>query len=177
MFLNYGTTNSKWELPHQAFTQEQQVTAQKNLSTISTLLKQKTPVTLILSQDDINAMIAETPGAQEVLQARIQDNLLYINFSFGLSKIPQRQFANKYIYGSLGFKIQPSTQANQAVEILLMTGTINGKALPSKLMDQLKGKNIADGMYQNSDADTQAIVDKIKSIEIKNNKLFIQTKE
>lgn len=58
-----------------------------------------------------------------------------------------------------------------------MTGSINGKTLPVNVMEQIKGKNIAEGMYQSSDAKVQAILDRIKTIEIKNNKLSIETKE
>ena len=59
LFLRYGTTTTKWELPKQTFTQSQQATAQKNLTSISSLFAQESPATkLTLSQDDINAMIA-----------------------------------------------------------------------------------------------------------------------
>lgn len=74
----------------------------------------------------------------------MQDNILYLDFSFGLSKIPQRQFAGKYLYGTLGFKLQQSEQSFQPIAISLMTGSINGKSLPANVMDQIKGKNMAE---------------------------------
>lgn len=58
MFLRYGTTTTKRELPHQTFTQEQQANAEKNITTISTLFTDKQATKTLFSQDDINAMIA-----------------------------------------------------------------------------------------------------------------------
>lgn len=61
MFLKYGTTTSKRELPQQVFTQAQQEGAQKNIATISTLFTQEKATTAVFSQEEINAMIAEVP--------------------------------------------------------------------------------------------------------------------
>ena len=44
-------------------------------------------------------------------------------------------------------------------------------------MTTLKGKNITEGMYQSTDADTQTILKKIKTIEMKDNIVSIETNE
>ena len=58
-----------------------------------------------------------------------------------------------------------------------MTGSINKQGLPSNVMTTLKGKNITEGMYQSTDADTQTILKKIKTIEMKDNIVSIETNE
>jgi hypothetical protein len=131
---------------------------------------------LILTADQINALIQKNPEFEEagdMIYVSIEDDMLKGDVSLPLGKLfPEMPLvAGRYFNGSAVFSINMS---NEYLVILVKEFEVNGKAVPDEFMDEIRSENMAKDI--NSDPDFKSSIEKIESIEIKDNQLIIMPK-
>ena len=171
-FLNHATTTINRPLPVVSYSSQELSHAKSTEQNIQDLMDTTGETSMSLSAKDINAMIALWTGADRVVTTRIQDNLLWVDFSFPLSHIPQHQFANKYLYGSLGFSFVQG-QGTSPVAIYLTTGTINNDPIQASLLSRIQKKNLLEWVA-NDPSSSQYWISQLSAIKIEKDTLVIQ---
>jgi len=131
----------------------------------------RSPDPLTLSGDELNALILTDPNLGKLkgqLYVNIEDNQVKGQLSVPTSRIGLGMFRHRYINGSGTFKV---SLVNGTLYVNAQSLTVKGKPIPEKYMEQVRHQNLAQGF--NDDPKTSVGLNKLKSIEVKDGKLFI----
>jgi hypothetical protein len=130
---------------------------------------------LELSGEDINALIASEPEYEAYrgkVYVTIEGERLTAKMSAPLDRFGLKALKGRYFNGQGTFRVSLEEGA------LIVSPTAleaKGKPLPDRFMSQLRKKNLAADVNQNSRA--SVAFEKLKAIEVKNGKLVIVARE
>jgi hypothetical protein len=133
---------------------------------------------LVLTSRDLNALIASRTNSDElkdICYVDIQGDIVKGELSLPLGKyfrFPFAHFKGRYLNGVGTFKVGVT---NQELSVYVQSIEVKGKPLPGNLMMQIQSKNWAEDF--NRDPTNAAVLGHFESIEVKDGKVTVKTKE
>lgn len=127
-------------------------------------------IELVLTADDLNALIGQEKGIQGKLFVRIDDRIKG-ELSLPLDDMGPLKLKGRYLNGTVTFKV---ALANGALDVRLDDVTVKGKPLPAMLLSEFKKQNFAQN-FQN-DPKTAADIAKFESVQITNGTVTLRNK-
>jgi len=127
---------------------------------------------LVLSADDINALIQHDPQYKDVkdkLYVMLDGDQIKGKLSMPLDQVG---FKDRYLNGIAAIKV---TLTDGVLNINLKDVQVGDKALPPAMLSELKKYNFAQNIQ--NDPDAQRSLQKFESIQVKDSKLIIRAKE
>ena len=166
------TETQPQELPISNWTPEQHKQVEERLEKFKNQFDAGDAVTLELSADEINALISKNPKVQGKAYISLEGDQIK-----GWISIPLDEFfpegEKRYLNGEATFRVKIE---NGLLEIYLDSLTAKGNSLPGFIMNELKGKNLANDAQL--DEETRKALERIERLEVKNKKfIFIIIKD
>jgi len=125
---------------------------------------------LVLTADDLNALISQEKDLQGKVFVRIDDRIKG-ELSLPLDDIGPLKLKGRYLNGAVVFKV---SLANGALDVRLDDVTVKGKPLPGMLFSEFKKQNLAQN-FQN-DPQTATNLARLDSITITNGTVILRNK-
>jgi hypothetical protein len=134
---------------------------------------------LVLSGEEINALIAKNPGWKDLkgkLYVTIDQDRIKGQVSIPLADVAGRipglsRLKGRYLNGSAAFNV---SLANGALAVTLKSLEAKGQSPPPQVMTQLQAVNFAQNAAQNPK--TAEMIGKLESIEVKDGKITLKVK-
>lgn len=126
---------------------------------------------LVLSEREINALIAQNPNLTNRVLARIEGDRIKGEISFPLQDIGPIKLNGRYLNGLATFRV--GIAAGQLV-VGVDDVQVKGQPLPEPFLSELKKKNIGQEVVK--DPQVQTTVAKLQSIDVKDGKLVLKNK-
>ena len=125
---------------------------------------------LVLTADDLNALISQEKELQGKVFVRVDDRIKG-ELSLPLEDIGPLKLKGRYLNGAVVFKV---SLANGALDVRLDDVTVKGKPLPGMLFSEFKKQNLAQN-FQN-DSQTATNLARLDSIQITNGTVILRNK-
>jgi hypothetical protein len=151
---------------------EEAAELQKRLTAFQQALdRQERQEELVLSEQELNALIAQNQNLKGKVQAHIEGDRVRGRISWPLEDIGPIKLNGRYLNGLATFGVGLT---NGQLSITVDDVEVNGKPLPSTLMTELKKKNLA----QDAVKDPQAAenISKFSSIEVRDGRITLKNK-
>lgn len=126
---------------------------------------------LVLSAEDINALIQQDPNFQGHVYVTIEDGKLKGQLSVPLDKLHIPGLSGRYLNGTGEFKV---SMKNGVLIITLDSLSANGKSPPPQVMEGLRQTNWAEDLYKKPE--NAEAVRNLESVEIKDGKLILKAR-
>jgi hypothetical protein len=167
------TATAPRELPKVEMPAEQRRTLRERVDAFRAATKEGRPTEpLVLSSEDLNALIEENPDLKGRVYVTIDQDKLKGQVSIPLDRFPSFGLTRgRYLNGEGELKV--SLQDGILI-VTLESLLVNGKTLPAELMNRFRTQNLARDAYK--DEKTAEEVRKFESIEIKDGKLIIKAR-
>jgi hypothetical protein len=133
--------------------------------------RQDQPQELVLSERELNALVARDPNLKGKVQTRIEDHRIRGQISWPLEDIGPLKLNGRYLNGlaTLGVAL-----TNGQLAVAIDDVQVNGKPLPAVIMNELRRKNLAQEAMKDPKAAEN--VAKFNSIEVRDGKLILRNK-
>lgn len=135
------------------------------------LEKGKGSTELVLSAEDLNALIANQKELANRLFVRIDEDNVKGDVSFPLPDIGPFKLKGRYLNGTAAFKV---ALENGTLDVRLQEVLVKGKPLPGMFFNELKKQNLASNAQQ--DPKTAADIQRFESIRITNSTVILRNK-
>jgi hypothetical protein len=129
----------------------------------------KSSETLILTADDINALINEKEEYRGVANFSIDGDKITGKISFPLSKMKLPLVAGRYLNGTGTFRVSIS---NGSPVLNAESIEVKGKPVPEDFMKELRKKNLMEDVKE---PDASNWFKKVESLEVKDGKIIIKS--
>src|SRR5262245_2371354 len=133
---------------------------------------------LVLTGEDINALIANNPGwksLKDKVYVTITEDQIKGKVSIPMDELAQApglsRLKGRYLNGSAGFKV---SLANAVLLVTIQSLEAKGQSPPPPIMAQLQAVNFAQNTSQ--DPKTQEMISRLESIEIKDGMLTLKVR-
>ena len=124
---------------------------------------------LVLTADEINALIAKNPEFQNRVHVEIPGDKIEGQISLPLTQLGLPGLNGRYLNGKARFNVMLS---NRALFVTLDALEVNGKPVPDQALASFRAQNLAAGYAD--DPDNAKTVEKLESIEVKDGKLIVK---
>lgn len=131
----------------------------------------QTAAELVLTADEINALINEQPGLRGRLLVRIDNNRITGEGSYPLPNLGPFKLKGRYLNGTATFRI---TLDNGQCDVRIQDATVKSKPLPAVFMRELRRQNLAENIENDPSISTN--VAKFESIQVNNGQVVLRTK-
>ena len=139
---------------------------------------QKATPDLVLTGDEINALIANNPAWKELkgkMHVAIESDQIKSQVSIPMdefAKLPgMSRLKGRYLNGTAALK---ASLSNGALFVTMQSLQVKGESPPEEFMSSLRAQNLAQNMQQ--DPKSAEVLRKIESIEVKDGKITIKAK-
>ena len=173
-WIEKNTEDAPRALPQNDATPEQQQAVKTRIEEFDAVVKaepDKPVPPLILSADDVNALIAADPNFKGKFYVTIPGNTVEADISLPLPSIPGLGTKGRYANGKAG--IQIGFAAGSLIGHIVSL-EIKGQKAPDQFVDALKGSNLFDNA--NRDPKTRPKLDRVEGIEVKDGKIIVKLK-
>jgi hypothetical protein len=172
--LEEYTATAPRELPRVEMAAEQRQTLRERVEAFRAAIKEGRPTEpLVLSSEDLNALIDENPDLKGKVYVAINQEKLKGQVSIPLNNFPSFGLTRgRYLNGEGEFKV--SLQDGVLI-VTLESLLVNGKTLPAELMNSFRNQNLARDAYK--DERTAEEIRKFQSIEVKDGKVIITARD
>jgi hypothetical protein len=126
---------------------------------------------LILSSDDVNALIDENEELKGTIYVKIEGDELKGKVSFPLEKLPLPMVKGRYLNGEADLK---ASLFDGELVVHIDAIEVNGKRPPEQIMTDLRKQNITKDLAK--DPENAAMLRKLESLEIKDGKIIIKAR-
>jgi hypothetical protein len=126
---------------------------------------------LVLTGDDLNALIAENPDLKGVIYVKVEGNEVKGQVSLPLDKLNFSMVRGRYLNGEADFK---ASLADGVLIVTIEALEINGQKLPDQFLTELRKQNLAKDAYK--DEKTAEMIRKLESLEIKDGKIILKVR-
>jgi hypothetical protein len=126
---------------------------------------------LVLTADDLNALIATSPEWRGKVFVRIDDDTITGDVSILLSDIGPLKLKGRYLNGTATLKL---ALENARLDVRVQGVKVRGKALPAMILARLKKENLA-AQIQN-DPKVAADIARFESIQVTNSQVILRNK-
>lgn len=140
-----------------------------------TVREQSATNPLVLTADDINALIAGSAELQSLkgkFYVRLEGDHLKGEVSMPLQEVGLRMFKGRYLNGSATFDL---AFHNDMLFVTPQAILVKGKPVPEVYMQEIRKENLAVGLTNKPDA--VAVLKGLRDIQVKEGKLVIVPKE
>jgi hypothetical protein len=130
---------------------------------------------LVLTADDIDALIATSPDFQAMkgkVYVTINESQVKAQVSVPMDQIGLPLFKGHYLNGTGTFAV---SLQNGTLLVALQEMTVKGKPLPAIYLDKLRNQNLAAGF--NSNPNASAVLNRLEDIRISDGKLTLVPKQ
>jgi hypothetical protein len=169
------TATAPRELPKVAMPADQRTSLQKRVEEFGKAVEDgKTVEPLVLTGDDLNALIEEAPAFAELkgkVYVKIEGDELKGQVSFPLEKFGLAMLKGRYLNGEADLK---ASLNNGVLIVTLDSIEVNGKRVPEEAMTNLRQENLAKDAYKNPKH--AEILRKLESLEINDGKIIIKVR-
>ncbi len=138
------------------------------------LKDRKSAQELVLSADDINALLVKDPNYREFkdkLRVSIEGERIQGRISWPLPDIGPLKLKGRYLNGMATFQI---ALENGALRINIGDVEVKGRSLPAPILAQLRQENLARDVQDNPDA--AKVIEQFDSIQVKDGHLILRNK-
>jgi hypothetical protein len=135
------------------------------------LEKGKGTTELVLTAEDLNALIAKQKDLADRLFIRMDEDNIKGDISFPLPDIGPFKLKGRYLNGTAAFKV---ALENGSLDVRLQDVLVKGKPLPGVFFNELKKQNLAKDAQQ--DPQTAGDIQKFESIRITNSSVILRNK-
>ncbi len=129
----------------------------------------KTPQQLILTEDDINAMISENKDIRGHVHVKIQEGKIAAEVSFPTDAIPGAK--GRYFNGSISLN---ASLEDGVLLVLVQDAEVNGTPIPESFMAEFRKENLAKDIYK--DPETAAKLKLFEKLEVRDNQIILTPK-
>jgi hypothetical protein len=126
---------------------------------------------LVLTGDDINALIDETAELKGTVYVKIEGDELKARVSIPLDKLPMPMFKGRYLNGEADLK---ASLFDGELIVHIDAIEVNGKRPPEAVMTDVRKQNFAKDIAK--DPDNAAMLRKLESLEIKDGKIILKVR-
>jgi hypothetical protein len=124
---------------------------------------------LVLTSDDLNALIEENPELKGKIYVTIEGDKLKGQISIPLEKIGIGMLRGRYLNGEAELK---ASLSDGVLIVTLDSIEVNGKRPPENFLEQMRQQNLAKDAYK--DPQNAEMIRKFESLEIKDGKITIK---
>jgi hypothetical protein len=129
------------------------------------------PQELVLTIDEINALIASNPSLKDHVYVSIEDEKIKAQVSFPTDNIPLAG-KGRYFNGSATLKVE-LVKGNLIVTVV--DAEANGQKIPDPVMKEIRQENLAKGMYENPE--TARTLQRCESLEIQPDRIVLKVRQ
>jgi len=171
--VNEYTSTTPMELPHVELPQEQAEALDARVEEFKKSLDTGKDVKpLILTPEEINALIAKNPDFKDRLHVEIPGDKIQGQISLPLTEIGLPGLKGRYLNGKAAFSVLLN---NGQLFVTLESLEVNGKPVPGEALQSFRGQNLAADFAK--EPENAKAIEKLESIEIKDGKLVIKPRE
>jgi hypothetical protein len=124
---------------------------------------------IVLTADEVNALIEREPEARGKVSIAIKDDQITAKISIPIT-LPLK--GQRYLNGSGTVTAQ---MKGDDLDVRLQDLEVKGQRLPPNVKAQVAGKNLAEDYIK--DPDNRAMIRKFRSIEVKESKIYIKARD
>jgi len=160
------------DLPKVEMPAEQRASLKKRVEEFRKAVEEgKAVEPLVLTSQDLNALIEEEPQLKGKVYLKIEGDKLKGQVSIPLEKIGLAMFRGRYLNGEADLK---ASLDNGILIVTLDALEVNGKSPPPEVMTKLREQNLAKDAYSNPK--NAEMLRKVESMEIKDGKVIIKVR-
>lgn len=163
------TDTAPRELPKVELSEEQRKAVKTRYDEFQSAVQSGEPTEpLVLSSDDLNALIEDDPDLKGKIFVKIEDDVVKGQISIPLDKLGLPLFKGRYLNGEADIK---ASLSNGVLWVTLDSIEVNGKRPPEQMLQELRQQNFAKDAYKNPKY--AELIRKLDSIKIKDGKIII----
>ncbi len=160
------------ELPVVKLTPEERATVKTRLLEFRAAVTAGTPTEpLVLSGDDLNALIEDDPDLKGKAFIKIEDDVIKGQISIPLESVGLKMFKGRYLNGEADIK---ALLISGVLIVTLDSIEVNGKRPPEEILQGIRQQNLAKDIYK--DPKNAEMIRKLESIQIKDGKITIKVR-
>lgn len=130
----------------------------------------ETPQELVLTVDEINALIASNADLKGRVHVKIVEGKLHGDLSFPLDEIPGGK--GRYFNGSVTLEVELD---NGVLVARLADAQANNQPIPSEFLEAFRKENLAKGIYDNPE--TAKALARCESLEILEDRIVLKVRQ
>ena len=168
-FVMEWTATTPVELPKVQISDDERRSVRERVEAFRKAVKEGTATDpLVLSGDDLNALIEENPTLKDTVYARIEGDKLKAQVSIPLDRFKFGMVRGRYLNGEAELK---ASLSNGILVVTLDTLEVNGKRPPENIMDSLRNQNLAKDA--NDNPKNAELISRFESMAIKDGKIIL----
>ena len=168
--LNQYTAETPADLPVIEYTPEQWTTLKEKIEKFKKTAKQaETPADLILTADDINALLAEDADMRGTIHITIHDGQVSGNVSIPTDFLPGGK--GRYFNASGTFDV---FLADGVLVVTLASATVQDEILPTNFVEAMREENLTPDTY--NQGETADLLRRLESLTIDDGKIILKSR-
>jgi hypothetical protein len=165
--VNKYTSTEPADIPKIEKSKEESEAVQKRFEDFKdALTKNESPPPLVLTADEINALISNNKDLKGRLYVSIADGAISAQASIPAEMIPGGK--GRYFNGRVSLK---ASLENGVLIVTLDDAEVNGEPLPAQILDAIRNENLAKDAYK--DAKSAEFLRKFERLTIENDKIIL----
>ena len=161
------TSETPEKLPEVDYSEEERKAIQDRFLSFKTSLDEgKAVEPLVMSADELNAMISDNKDLKGRAFVRLDDGKASADLSFPTDALPMGK--GRYFNGSISVKV---FLENGVLIVTLDQAEVNGEAVPESYLTPMRGQNLAKDAYK--DAATASAMSRLEKIIIEKDQITI----
>ena len=165
------TSETPQELPVVQYEPEAMAALEKRFEGFKTNLKDGGQVDdLVLTAEDINAMISNNEDLKGKVFVKIEDGQIKGDISFPLDNVPLA--GGRFLNASAAFDV---SMENGVLIVTLADAEVKGEKLPAQFLDAMRSENWAKNLYD--DAETAKQFRRIESVVVEDGKVVLKVRK
>lgn len=167
------TSDHAVELPSVNITDDEVKAIEAKLEDFKTQFESgDAPQELVITIDEINALIAGNSDLKGHVYVKIVDGNLHADVSVPLDDLPIPGAKGRYFNGSVTLHVE---MENGVLIAQVVDAEANGQAVPASVLEGMKDENLAKGMYD--DPDTAKALSRCESLEIQADRIVLKVRQ
>jgi len=164
------TSPAPAELPRVQVSDEERKSVRERVDAFRKALEEGTAADpLVLTSDNLNALIEENPDFRGTVFARVEGDKLKAQISIPLDKLKIGMLKGRYLNGEAELK---ASLRDGILMVTLETLEVNGKRPPEKFLAELRKQNLAKDAYDNPK--NAEMIRRFESLEIKDGTIILK---
>ena len=165
------TSETPQELPVIEYAPEAMTALETRFEGFKTNLKDGGQVDdLVLTADDINAMISNNKDLKGKVFVKIEDGQMKGDVSIPMDNVPLA--GGRFLNASAAFDV---SMENGILIVTLADAEVKGEKVPSQVLDAMRNENLAKNLYD--DADTAKVFRRIESVAVEEGKVVLKVRK
>ena len=164
------TAPTPMELPRVQISEEGRKSVQERILTFRTAIEAGTAVDpLVLTSEDLNALIEDAPDFKGKVYARVEGDKLKAQVSIPLDNLEVGPLRGRFLNGEAELK---ASLKSGVLIVTLDSLEVNGKQLPGRFLEELRAQNLAKDAYKNPR--NAEMIRRFESIQIQDGKIILR---